>query len=70
MNHPATPGGLVLVPTPLDFGVGESTELQEVLPLGVIRQAAALTHWVAENARSARACSMPSARNAMTPCNR
>lgn len=55
MNHPATPGGLVLVPTPLDFGVGESTELQEVLPLGVIRQAAALTHWVAENARSARA---------------
>jgi 16S rRNA (cytidine1402-2'-O)-methyltransferase len=52
------PGRLLLVPTPLDFGVDESlqrAELQESLPLGVIRQAAALTHWVAENARSARA---------------
>ena len=53
MSEPA--GRLLLVPTPLDFGVAEATDLQEVLPLGVIRQAAALTHWVAENARSARA---------------
>lgn len=30
-------------------------DLQEVLPLGVIRQAAALSHWVAENAKTARA---------------
>jgi 16S rRNA (cytidine1402-2'-O)-methyltransferase len=58
MTRPAVPGRLLLVPTPLDFGVisgAAMPDLQEVLPLGVIRQAAALTHWVAENARSARA---------------
>ncbi len=52
------PGRLLLVPTPLDFGVDAASryaDLQESLPMGVIRQAAALTHWVAENARSARA---------------
>ena len=51
-------GRLLLVPTPLDFGVskhGAPPDLQDVLPLGVIRQAAALTHWVAENAKTARA---------------
>ena len=47
-------GTLLLVPNTLDFGVAE-VELQEVLPLGVIRRAAALAHWVAEDARSARA---------------
>lgn len=54
----AAPGRLLLVPTPLDFGVDEAAaraDLQETLPLGVIRQAAVLTHWIAENARSARA---------------
>ena len=52
------PGRLLLIPTPLDFGVrtgGAPPELQEVLPLGVIRTAAALAHWVAENAKTARA---------------
>jgi 16S rRNA (cytidine1402-2'-O)-methyltransferase len=51
-------GRLLLVPTPLDFGVtagGPPPDLQEVLPLGVIRQAAMLSHWVAENAKTARA---------------
>jgi 16S rRNA (cytidine1402-2'-O)-methyltransferase len=51
-------GRLLLVPTPLDFGVskhGTPPDLQDVLPLGVIRQAAALTHWVAENAKTTRA---------------
>lgn len=51
-------GRLLLVPTPLDFGIASGqaqADLGESLPLGVIRQAAALTHWVAENARSARA---------------
>lgn len=51
-------GRLLLVPTPLDFGMAAGappTDLRECLPLGVIRQAASLLHWVAENARSARA---------------
>ncbi len=58
MSEPQLRGRLLLVPTPLDLGVrdhGPLPDLQEILPLGVIRQAAALTHWVAENARTARA---------------
>jgi len=57
MNAPKL-GRLLLVPTPLDFGIhgaGESLDLQDHLPLGVIRQAAALDHWVVENAKTARA---------------
>lgn len=51
------PGRLLLVPTPLDFGVDGlgAEDLRETLPLGVIREAARLRHWVAENAKSARA---------------
>lgn len=51
------PGRLLLVPTPLDFGVDVPgvEDLRETLPLGVIREAARLRHWVAENAKSARA---------------
>lgn len=51
-------GRLYLVPNALDFGIDGATEavpLDEVLPLGVIRIAARLEHWVAENARSTRA---------------
>lgn len=58
MTQPRPNGRLLLVPTPLDFGVrehGPASDLQDVLPLGVIRQAAALSHWVAENAKTARA---------------
>ena len=47
-------GTLWLVPAPLDLGTA-ATPLDEVLPRGVIRRAAALAHWVAEDARSARA---------------
>lgn len=48
-------GRLCLVPNTLDLGTADSQcDLQEVLPLGVIRDAARLTHWVAENAKSAR----------------
>ncbi len=47
-------GTLVLVPNTLDLS-SEAVDLQEVLPLGVIRRAAALGHWVAEDARSTRA---------------
>ncbi|MBC7956131.1 MAG: SAM-dependent methyltransferase, partial [Cytophagales bacterium] len=48
-------GKLILVPNTLDFGVSSDADLQEVLPLGVIRTAARLTHWVAENAKTTRA---------------
>lgn len=50
-----TPAGtLVLVPNTLDLGAAE-VDLREVLPHGVIRRAATLQHWVAEDARSTRA---------------
>jgi len=51
-------GTLYLVPNALDFGMegaGAETPLDEVLAPGVLRIAARLEHWVAENARSARA---------------
>jgi 16S rRNA (cytidine1402-2'-O)-methyltransferase len=47
-------GALLLVPNTLDLGA-DSVDLAEVLPLGVLRRAAALQHWAAEDARSARA---------------
>lgn len=58
MSEAAARGQLVLVPTPLDFGLRDGSavpDLQQVLALGVIRQAASLSHWVAENAKTARA---------------
>jgi 16S rRNA (cytidine1402-2'-O)-methyltransferase len=48
------PGTLWLVPSPLDLGA-EPVDIVEALPLGVLRRAAALTHWVVEDAKSARA---------------
>ena len=50
---PLIRGTLWLVPNALDLGAGSA--LQDVLPLGVIQRAAALAHWVAEDAKSARA---------------
>ena len=50
----APAGRLLLVPNTLDLGA-ESVDVQELLPLGVLRQAAALQHWAVEDARSARA---------------
>jgi 16S rRNA (cytidine1402-2'-O)-methyltransferase len=49
-----TTGALWLVPNTLDLGA-EPGPIEEVLPLGALRGAAALTHWVVEDARSARA---------------
>jgi 16S rRNA (cytidine1402-2'-O)-methyltransferase len=49
------PGTLYLMPNTLDFGVAGDADLQDVLPLGAIRIAARLTHWVAENAKTTRA---------------
>ncbi|HEX2545296.1 MAG TPA: SAM-dependent methyltransferase [Ramlibacter sp.] len=46
---------LYLVPAPLDFGCDVVVPIGEVLPAGTIRVAAGLTHWVCENAKSARA---------------
>ncbi len=47
-------GTLVLVPNALDLG-SQAVDLREVLADGVIRRAAALQHWAAEDARSTRA---------------
>jgi 16S rRNA (cytidine1402-2'-O)-methyltransferase len=48
-------GKLYLVPAPLDFGCPIQTALDEVLPAGTLRRAAGITHWICENAKSARA---------------
>ena len=47
-------GSLYLVPTPLDFGV-EPAPLGVALPEHTLTQAAGLTHWITENAKSTRA---------------
>ncbi|MEO8656009.1 MAG: SAM-dependent methyltransferase, partial [Ramlibacter sp.] len=48
------PGRLLLVPAPLDFGCAETVPLGQVMPAGTIAAAAGLTHWICENAKSAR----------------
>lgn len=48
------PGRLWLVPTPLDLGA-EPGPLDAALPMATIAQASRLSHWVVENAKSARA---------------
>ena len=50
-----TPGTLYLVPAPLDFGCDAQAPLDHALPAGTLQTAARLTHWVCENAKSARA---------------
>ncbi|HVZ45317.1 MAG TPA: SAM-dependent methyltransferase [Ramlibacter sp.] len=49
------PGRLVLVPAPLDFGMRQQAPLADALPATTIAQAAAITHWICENAKTARA---------------
>ncbi len=53
--RPGAHGRLLLVPNSLDLGTGIDVDLRELLPQDVIRQAAGLQHWVAENARTTRA---------------
>lgn len=53
--HTAGQGCLYLVPAPLDFGCEQQTALSDSLPQGTLQRAAGLTHWVCENAKSARA---------------
>jgi 16S rRNA (cytidine1402-2'-O)-methyltransferase len=55
MNTPVTPGRLFLVPAPLDFGCDSMAALDDVMPLGTLRVAAQLSHWICENAKSTRA---------------
>ena len=52
---PTAPGSLILVPNTLDLGEPEPADIRDVLADGVLREAARLTHWVVEDARSARA---------------
>lgn len=51
----AAPGTLYLVPAPLDFGCDQQAPIEDVMPLHTLATAARLTHWVCENAKSARA---------------
>lgn len=48
-------GRLYLVPTPLDFGCDTTAPVADVLPGATLSAAARITHWVCENAKSARA---------------
>ena len=55
MTPPTAQGRLYLVPTPLDHGCDVEVPLDDVLPRGTIKAAAAIAHWVSENAKSTRA---------------
>ena len=56
MTHPPErTGTLVLMPNTLDLGTDTEVDLHELLPLSVIRRAASLGHWVAENSKTTRA---------------
>ena len=48
-------GTLLLVPNTLDLGAADAPCIDAVLPAGVLQQAARLTHWVAEDAKTTRA---------------
>jgi len=48
-------GKLYLVPAPLDFGCAVQAPLHDALPERTLATAARLTHWICENAKSARA---------------
>jgi 16S rRNA (cytidine1402-2'-O)-methyltransferase len=49
-------GRLFLVPAPLDFGCDTQAPITDVLPAATMATAAGLTHWICENAKTARAC--------------
>ncbi|WP_048441215.1 SAM-dependent methyltransferase [Caenimonas sp. SL110] len=48
-------GKLFLVPAPLDFGTGSPGPLSGVMPDKTLHTASLVTHWICENAKSARA---------------
>ena len=49
------PGKLFLVPAPLDFGCAIQVPLRDVVPEATLVHASRLTHWICENAKTARA---------------
>lgn len=51
----AAAGKLYLVPAPLDFGCAQQAALSDVIPAATLARAAALDHWICENAKSTRA---------------
>lgn len=51
----ASLGRLLLVPAPLDFNCETQAALEDALPAGTLLAASRTTHWVCENAKSARA---------------
>ncbi len=51
----AAAGKLLLVPAPLDFGCAVQVPLPEVMPAGTLLTASRITHWICENAKTARA---------------
>jgi 16S rRNA (cytidine1402-2'-O)-methyltransferase len=51
----APQGSLYLVPAPLDFGCDTQAPLRSVMPDATLQVASRLSHWVCENAKSARA---------------
>lgn len=48
-------GRLFLVPAPLDFGCHQQAPVTDVIPLQTLQIASGLSHWICENAKSARA---------------
>ncbi len=50
-----TRGCLLLVPAPLDFGCETQAPLEDALPAGTLLAASRTTHWICENAKTARA---------------
>ena len=48
-------GSLILVPNTLDLGAPQAPPIEAVLPAGVLQQAAGLSHWIAEDAKTTRA---------------
>ena len=48
-------GTLYLVPAPLDFGCAAPAPLDDVMPRRTLETAARLSHWICENAKTARA---------------
>lgn len=54
MTETPSTGKLYLVPAPLDFGCKAQAPLTDLMPDLTLRVAAGITHWICENAKSAR----------------
>jgi 16S rRNA (cytidine1402-2'-O)-methyltransferase len=55
VSGPPPAGRLFLVPAPLDFGCAVQAPLTDVMPAGTLAAASSITHWICENAKTARA---------------